>query len=165
MNARDELIRVRADLLGLAEEAKAIEAAPPHAEDLAAEVLGDLERLAAQSNIRTTTREMLSPRRSKIFALRAHLTNEEPLTLGDLAALLTPASVCEGVMEIIAQETPRGMKPMKAAERAKRLQDLANKRRELETAEERAIMALEDEGHPVARRADADPELLLELWK
>ncbi len=165
MNARDELIGIRADLLGLEEEAKQLTASPPHPEDLAGEVLADLERLAAESEVRSTVREMLAPRRSTIYSLSARLKNEVPLTIGDLAALLTPTAVCEGLMELIAQESPRGMKPLRAAERAKKTEELAAKRRELETAEERAVMALEDAGQAVSRRADADPELLLELWK
>jgi hypothetical protein len=165
MNAREELIRIRADLLGLEEEAKQIEATPPHPEDLAAEVLGDLEVLAQDSKIRSLVRDMASPSRPSIWVSRARPDNHTPLTMGDLAAILGPAAVAEGLMELVAQETPRGMRPLKAAERAKRLEGLAKKRRELETAEERAVMALEDEGQSVPRRAEFDPELLLELWK
>lgn len=51
-----------------------------------------------------------------------------------------------------------------AAERVARLGKLRTRLRELEIAEERAVLELERLGHVILRRADADPDVLLEVW-
>lgn len=51
-----------------------------------------------------------------------------------------------------------------AAERQTRLAELRAEQRELELTEEYAVLELEKQGHVVLRRADADLEILLEVW-
>ena len=51
-----------------------------------------------------------------------------------------------------------------AARRQKEIGALIEQRRQLERAEEREILRMEDAGEEVARRPDADAELLADVW-
>ena len=162
---RESLAKLRADLLGIDQEIRKLGAIARHPDDIAAEVLGELERMAAESTVDYWARELCLHKRHGIWALDRVLKEQVQMNLGDLVALIGPAAACEGIMERVAGQMPRGEKPMREIDRQARIAELKAKRRQIETAEEIALMALEDAGDVIARRPNADPELLLELWK
>jgi len=57
-----------------------------------------------------------------------------------------------------------GDKAISATQLLAKEKDLSGKLRAIEISEERAVMALEDQGFSVARRRDIDPALVWELW-
>lgn len=162
---RQQVVEARADLLQNADALRAAQTAPRDPADLADAIRQDLEGFAARSDIRRTAAELAGPKRHGIAALDAHLRADMPVTLADLAAILGPASVAEGVAELIADAVPRGAKPMKDADREAHIRELTAARREIERREELAILAAQDAGETIHRRPDADVELLLEVWR
>jgi hypothetical protein len=81
--------------------------------------------------------------------------------LGWLHALLGPKEFDKRVLAMCEPHCNGGVP---AAEVGRKRVELNAKRRELEIAEERAVMALEDQGFNVARRRDIDAALVWRLW-
>lgn len=83
-----------------------------------------------------------------------------PNTLGVLALLLPD-------IEARALKVFRplcGDDGITSSDLASRTAELTEQIESLEVAEEKSVMALEDQGFAVPRRADINPELILELW-
>jgi hypothetical protein len=162
---REQVIACRAELLANADALRSVETAPRDPAELAESIRTDLEGFAARSDARRICGEIAGPKRRGIPSLDAHLHADMPLTLADLAAILGPAAVAEGLAELIHDSIPRNVSPLKDADRERQTQTLRDARREIERREELAILAAQEVGENIPRRADADHVLLLEVWQ
>lgn len=84
------------------------------------------------------------------------------ITLGDLAYLIGVDTLLDMMMTRIKANGESVGLP--ASERAKKLQELRGQLHELERKVEFEVLRLEEAGHTILRRRDADVAVLFEVW-
>jgi hypothetical protein len=165
--ARKKLDAIQADIAGARAEIVAIEKAPLALEDqrelLRADIAGKFQKADPESEIRRFhklradgTRPSLTPR------------SERGRMAGtwDIVALIFDREEIEARLLKRLEQSNEGKElGLPLAKRSAKIADLQQKISLLENREELEILKLEEERYTVVRRGDADPKLLLEIWR
>lgn len=117
-------------------------------------------RTAAAAGEQRLAHAITSDDLTQAFVIRDPGPNLFPNVAPLLAALLGADRLCEALCNGLDDIVPAGMP---AADRAERLAEISAELDKLERDEERLIVASEETAAPIARRADARPEIVLEL--
>jgi len=159
---------IRAKLASVFADIERVQRAPLPVEEAVDIALASFDRIAAKSHARDTLVELIYQTRSDVeeFAIDNEVYRAIPGFQVQLLALaIGREQIARNFYAIISEHAATQPAPVPAAERLPKLKPLWAKQRELEIAEEAAILELEAAGDTfIPRRDEANPATILAAW-